>query len=70
LKQILFALYLIQDAESIMIGSVTRVFGASGGLLLYQYIQDYRLGASLEDRRMLDTLDHDDGEGEYELQKV
>jgi hypothetical protein len=65
-----------QFVDDAIIGVSLLFLGASGGLLLYQYIRDYRLGASLEHRQLLDTPDHDNGEGEYEgsgeseLQKV
>jgi hypothetical protein len=76
--QLTYSFVWFKEPFDAIIGVSLLFLAASGGLLLYQYIRDYKLGASLEHRRMLGIPpDHDgdgDGEiedsGEHELQKV
>ena len=70
--QLTYSFVWFKEPFDAIIGVSLLFLGVSGGLLLYQYIRDYRFGANLEHREMLDTPDHDngEGEGEHELQKV
>ena len=73
--QLTYSFVFFKEPFDAIIGVSLLFLGASGGLLLYQYIRDYRLGANLQHRQMLDTPDHDnggehEGSGESELQKV
>jgi hypothetical protein len=67
--QLTYSFVCFKEPFDAIIGISLVFLGASGGLLLYQYIRDYRLGASFEHRPMLGIPDHDDS-GEHELQKV
>ena len=72
--QLTYSFLCFKEPFDAIIGVSLLFLGASGGLLLYQYIRDYRFGANLEHRQMLDTPDYDGegegGAGERELQKV
>jgi hypothetical protein len=68
--QLTYSFVWFKEPFDAIIGVSLLFLGASGGLLLYQYIRDYQLGVNLEHRQMLDTPDHNNGEGEHELQKV
>jgi drug/metabolite transporter (DMT)-like permease len=73
--QLTYSFVCFKEPFDAIIGISLVFLGASGGLLLYQYIRDYRLGASLEHRPMLGIPEHDgdgesEGSGEHELQKV
>lgn len=79
--QLTYSFVWFNEPFDAVIGVSLVFLGASGGLLLYQYIRDYRYryrypaGANLDDddhHKMLDASEGSsgDGEGEGELQKV
>jgi hypothetical protein len=74
--QLTYSFVWFNEPFDAVIGVSLLFLGASGGLLLYQYIRDYRYryrypaGANLDDDRHK-MLDASEGEGgEHELQKV
>jgi len=64
--QLTYSFVWFKEPFDAIIGVSLLFLGASGGLLLYQYIRDYRVGANLEHRVMIDAAP----EGEHEMQKV
>ena len=78
--QLTYSFVWFNEPFDAVIGVSLVFLGASGGLLLYQYIRDYRYrnkypaGSNIDDdhHKMLDASESSsgDGEGEGELQKV
>ena len=68
--QLTYSFVWFKEPFDAIIGVSLLFLGLSGGLLLFQYIRDYRLGVNLEHREMLDAAPESDGECEGELQKV
>lgn len=69
--QLTYSFVWFKEPFDAVIGVSLVFLAASGGLLLYQYIRDYQLGANraLDRHRMLDD-DGGDGDGGLELEKV
>jgi hypothetical protein len=68
--QLTYSFVWFKEPFDAIIGVSLLFLGLSGGLLLFQYIRDYRLGVNLEHREMLDAAPESDGECEGELPKV
>jgi len=64
--QLTYSFVWFKEPFDAIIGVSLLFLGASGGLLLYQYIRDYRVGANLEHREMIDAAPED----EHDMQKV
>lgn len=72
--QLTYSFVWFKEPFDATIGVSLLFLGLSGGLLLYQYIYDYRFGANLDHQLMINASEdghgHGHGEGEHELQKV
>ena len=66
--QLTYSFVWFKEPFDATIGVSLLFLGLSGGLLLYQYIYDYRFGANLDHQLMINASE--DGHGEHELQKV
>ncbi len=55
--QLTYSFVWFKEPFDAIIGASLVFLGLSGGLLLYQYISDYRLGASRNHQRMVDAPD-------------
>ena len=68
--QLTYSFVWFKEPFDATIGVSLLFLGASGGLLLYQYIYDYRFGANLDHQLMINASEDGHGHGEHELQKV
>jgi hypothetical protein len=67
--QLTYSFVWFKEPFDAVIGVSLVFLGASGGLLLYQYIRDYRVGAIRADRHRI--LDDEGGDGDgREMEKV
>jgi hypothetical protein len=67
--QLTYSFVWFKEPFDAIIGVSLVFLGVSGGLLLYQYIRDYRLGLSAN-RHHLPMVDAAAADNEYELEKV